>query len=154
MVLNIKKLEHAVSHSDVGSTKLPPESPLAKTKPTSPHTSLGTRIVSLTYLYLDKSVLITSVDSFVIPSQTCCGYLLEFQKAPNKGLVSTKWYCFLISPKNIYCGYSLEAHLEGDSNEYQQYTLQPLYNTVCYNTVLDITRFKDGSQKCFDYIEK
>ena len=32
--------------------------------------------------------------------------------------------------------------------------LQPLYNTVCYNTVLDITRFKDGSQKCIDYIEK
>ena len=28
-------------------------------------------------------------------------------------------------------------------------TLQPLYNTV-----LDITRFKDGSQKCIDYIEK
>ena len=33
-------------------------------------------------------------------------------------------------------------------------TLQPLYNTVCYNMVLDITRFKDGSQKCVDYIEK
>ena len=46
MVLNIKKLEHAVSHSDTG-TKLPPESPLAKSKPTSPHPSLGTRIVSI-----------------------------------------------------------------------------------------------------------
>ena len=33
-------------------------------------------------------------------------------------------------------------------------TLQPLYNTVRYNTVLDITWFKDGSQKCIDYIEK
>ena len=33
-------------------------------------------------------------------------------------------------------------------------TLQPLYNTVRYNTVLDITRHKDGSQKCIDYIEK
>ena len=33
-------------------------------------------------------------------------------------------------------------------------TLQPLYNTVRYNTVLDITRFKDGFQKCIDYIEK
>ena len=32
-------------------------------------------------------------------------------------------------------------------------TRQPLYNTVRYNTVLDITRFKDGSQKCIDYIE-
>ena len=30
-------------------------------------------------------------------------------------------------------------------------TLQPLYNTVHYNRVLDITRFKDGSQKCIDY---
>ena len=30
----------------------------------------------------------------------------------------------------------------------QTYTLQPLYNTVHYNIVLDITRFKDGSQKC------
>ena len=33
-------------------------------------------------------------------------------------------------------------------------TLQPLCKTVRYNTVLDITRFKDGSQKCIDYIEK
>ena len=33
-------------------------------------------------------------------------------------------------------------------------TLQPLYNTVCYNTILDVTQFKDGSQKCIDYIEK
>ena len=33
-------------------------------------------------------------------------------------------------------------------------THQPLYNTVCYNTILDITRFNNGSQKCIDYIEK
>ena len=33
-------------------------------------------------------------------------------------------------------------------------TLQPLYNTVCYNMVLDITWFKDGSKKCIDYVEK
>ena len=33
-------------------------------------------------------------------------------------------------------------------------TLQPLYNTVPYNTILDITQFKDGFQKCIDYIEK
>ena len=32
--------------------------------------------------------------------------------------------------------------------------IEPLYNTVRYNTVLYITRFKDGSQKCIDYIEK
>ena len=31
---------------------------------------------------------------------------------------------------------------------------QPLYNTVRFNTVLDITRFKDGSRKCIDDIEK
>ena len=36
----------------------------------------------------------------------------------------------------------------------KHYTLQPLYNTVHYNMVLDITLFKDGSQKCIDYIEK
>ena len=34
------------------------------------------------------------------------------------------------------------------------YFIQPLYNRVRYNTVLDITRFKDGSQKCIDHIEK
>ena len=33
-------------------------------------------------------------------------------------------------------------------------TLQPLYNTVCYNTILDIIWFKVVSQKCIDYIEK
>ena len=34
------------------------------------------------------------------------------------------------------------------------HTLQPLYNMVRYNMVLDITQFKDGSQKCIDYNEK
>ena len=33
-------------------------------------------------------------------------------------------------------------------------TLQPLYNMVRYSMVLDLTRFKDGSKKCIDYIEK
>ena len=33
-------------------------------------------------------------------------------------------------------------------------THRPLYNTVRYNTLLDISQFKDGSQKCIDYIEK
>ena len=37
---------------------------------------------------------------------------------------------------------------------HQKHTLQSLYNTVHYNTVLDITGFKDGSQKCIDCIEK
>ena len=32
----------------------------------------------------------------------------------------------------------------------KQNTPQPLYNTVHYNMVLDITWFKDGSQKCKD----
>ena len=43
---------------------------------------------------------------------------------------------------------------EEKSNGTLTHTLQPLYNTVCYNTVLDITQFKDWSQKCIDYIEK
>ena len=34
------------------------------------------------------------------------------------------------------------------------YTLQPLYNKVCYNMVLDIKWIRDGSQNCIDYIEK
>ena len=33
-------------------------------------------------------------------------------------------------------------------------TLQPLYNMVRNNTVLDITPFRDGSQKYINYIEK
>ena len=33
-------------------------------------------------------------------------------------------------------------------------TLQPFYNMVPYNMVFGITRLKDGSQKCIDYIEK
>ena len=33
-------------------------------------------------------------------------------------------------------------------------TLQPLYNWVRYNTVLDITRSKMDPKKCIDYIEK
>ena len=35
-----------------------------------------------------------------------------------------------------------------------QITPQPLYNTVHYKRVLDITQFKDESQKCLVYIEK
>ena len=31
---------------------------------------------------------------------------------------------------------------------------QTIFNTVSYNMILDITGFKDGYQKCFDYIEK
>ena len=46
----------------------------------------------------------------------------------------------------------LVAHLQ--KHWIPRNTLQPLYNTVRYNTILDITRFKDGSQKCIDYIEK
>ena len=39
-------------------------------------------------------------------------------------------------------------------NSSVKYTLQPLYNKVRYNMISDITWFKDGSQKCIDYIEK
>ena len=51
-------------------------------------------------------------------------------------IVTTK-YGDIFHHKNVFCS-----------------TLQPLYNTVHYNMDLDITRFKDGSQKCIDYIEK
>ena len=33
-------------------------------------------------------------------------------------------------------------------------TVQPLYNMVHYNMVLYITRFKDGSKKCIDFLLK
>ena len=32
--------------------------------------------------------------------------------------------------------------------------IELLYNTLCYNMVLNITQFKDGPQKCVDYTEK
>ena len=47
-------------------------------------------------------------------------------------------------------GYVTEIFLDKNG----QTTLQPLYNTIRYNMVLDITRFKDESQKCVDYILK
>ena len=33
-------------------------------------------------------------------------------------------------------------------------THQPLYNTVCYNTILDITRFNNGFQKMYRLYRK
>ena len=33
-------------------------------------------------------------------------------------------------------------------------TPEPLYYTVRYKMILDVTWFKDGCQKCIDYIEK
>ena len=39
-------------------------------------------------------------------------------------------------------------------NQNKTSTLQPLYSIFRYNMVLDITQFKDGSQKCIDYFEK
>ena len=80
---------------------------------------------------------------------------------------------FLFLHKNICCGthlhenmlwYSLAVPSQCPFNEYPKHlfsrrnkkniTLQPLYNTVRYNMVLDTKRFKDGSQKCIGYIEK
>ena len=37
---------------------------------------------------------------------------------------------------------------------FENSTPKPFYNTIHYNMILDITQFKDGSQKCIDYIEK
>ena len=43
---------------------------------------------------------------------------------------------------------------ENEEDEDEEGTLQPHYNTVRYNTVLDTIVFKNGSQKCIDYIDK
>ena len=57
---------------------------------------------------------------------------------------------------SMYFGQMSSFHVFSKQNNVHvyNYTLQPLYNTVRYNAVLDIIRFKDGSQKCIDYIEK
>ena len=70
----------------------------------------------------------------------------------------------LVTPRTAVRGTDFLYKEPGTSNEYPPHilslrnkkknTLKPLYNTVRYNTVLDITQFKDGSQKCVDYIEK
>ena len=62
-------------------------------------------------------------------------------------------------PKTFFCmsGPEIYIHISRYYYEFPScgwYTLQPLYNTVRYNTVFDITRFKDEFQKCIDYIEK
>ena len=60
--------------------------------------------------------------------------------------------CMSVSPHLWQLKYfSIQIGTNGKSPDG---TLQPLYNTVHYNTVLDIILFKDGSQKCIDYIEK
>ena len=59
------------------------------------------------------------------------------------------WY--LMSTHNICFSGEIGNHLE---LRVKFTILQPLYNMLCYNTVLDITQFRDGSQKCIDYIEK
>ena len=51
-------------------------------------------------------------------------------------------------------GIKAEFDFRPDQITHFEVTPQPLYNTVHYNKVLYITRFKDGSQKCIDYIEK
>ena len=43
--------------------------------------------------------------------------------------------------------------VEWTISNFRTYAKTSLYITVRYNTVLDITRFKYGSQKCIDYIE-
>ena len=76
-------------------------------------------------------------------------------------------YLFLFSLKNnkinfkMLCARNLLSVLRIDccsnndnSCPFVYKSLQPLYNMVHYNTILDITRFNDGSQKCIDYIEK
>ena len=52
---------------------------------------------------------------------------------------------------SLYCVVFLISYM---AHKIGPNTLQPLYNTIYYNTVLDTTQFKGGSQKCIDYIEK
>ena len=47
-----------------------------------------------------------------------------------------------------------QAYLSKYKDHHHSYTLQRPYNTDHCNTVLDITRFKVGSKKYIDYIEK
>ena len=51
-------------------------------------------------------------------------------------------------------GTHIQRYIFGCCGSHVLTTLQPLYNTARYNMVMDITRIKDGSQKCIDYIEK
>ena len=65
-------------------------------------------------------------------------------------------YSLLINVKGIYMqNVALSASAGNYSiGSYKISTLQPLYNTVRYNTVFDMTRFIDRSENCKDYIEK
>ena len=61
---------------------------------------------------------------------------------------------YVLEDSNFDFRYVRLCALDFPREDYGWTTLQPPYNTVRYNTVLDVTRFKDGSQKCIDYIEK
>ena len=60
----------------------------------------------------------------------------------------------IIVPSSQYCLDNVERDIKQHISIIMKHTLQPLYNLVHYNTAFDITCFKDGSQKCIDYIEK
>ena len=60
-------------------------------------------------------------------------------------LMSTHNICFIGEIKEKYPRINIKCSCRSSPS-----TLQPLYNKVRYNTVLDITLFKDGSQKCID----
>ena len=84
----------------------------------------------------DMRIPLADVDEKCLETFTgACQLLVEFASFP--------MYC--TDTRQQYTGQKQGMNLN---------TLQPLYNTVRYNTVLDITQFKDGSQKCIDYIEK
>ena len=77
-------------------------------------------------------------------------------------------YPFWVSQKNELTHFWLSLHFQEflmlvdiyNNNFHVKFicflynTLQPFYNMVPYNMVFGITRLKDGSQKCIDYIEK
>ena len=104
-------------------------------------------------------VLHLSLESALLWRQTVC----MTERAGWYGLSSVPLYDMTLCLPHITCMCSSTLHaviskrlIEGQSTTMKivssSITLQPLYNMFRYNTVLDITWFKDGSQKCIDYI--
>ena len=63
-------------------------------------------------------------------------------------------HCLISMKITVYNMGDFNQDYTADITIFTLSTLQPLYNTVHYNMVLDTKQFKDGSQKYIDYIEK
>ena len=104
--------------------------------PPSNKTVLGQNITPEIYLHFFFFLLCNNFK--------CYNHNAEFQPKNLDNAILVGIYMYALSDvKNFSRGHFLFL-----------YILQPLYKTIRYNTVLDITQFKDGSQKCVGYIEK